>query len=171
MNQSLSGDGFEITLERDLQEFWSLTEPDPNWRFVDAAGHVHTRAEDGGYPTLKPRTDGEYWCETCCDFHEDYVSVCKLCGEVVVPGSRTPTTPEVIAGPVRVSARFDERFKDFDTLRQAMDWDVDVDLDMPGGFRLLGVRATRISGMGPWGGVEIEATAREVETLPATHPL
>lgn len=59
---------------------------DPDWKYVDAAGHGHFRTK-AGYPTLKEITepftdpdDGETW-----DRHIRWE--CPHCGEHIVPGT------------------------------------------------------------------------------------
>jgi hypothetical protein len=70
----------------------SLSEPDPHWRFTDAAGHAHEPTmEDGrvrSYGTLVSVESEPYWCEDCRDEHTDQHYECPLCGEVIRPGTR-----------------------------------------------------------------------------------
>jgi hypothetical protein len=67
---------------------------DPAWRFTDAAGHEHYRAEND-YPTLRFVLDSSkrWWCADC---HEEHIEEhghyeCAQCGETVVPGEKTDT--------------------------------------------------------------------------------
>ena len=68
-----------------------MPEPDPEWRYTDAAGHEHYR-EGPRYPTLMTAHDYTYWCEDCRDEHDVTHLECSLCGEHIVPGTR-PASP------------------------------------------------------------------------------
>jgi hypothetical protein len=77
-------------------------EPDPNWRYVDEAGHEHTYAATGDhYPTLREVIGPSYWCDTCRDEHEDYEATyreCVQCGERITPAT-------IFRGPHRFPVR------------------------------------------------------------------
>lgn len=65
-------------------------EPDPNWKGADSNGHEHYYSEGPHrYPTLKQVAGDPYWCVDCRDEHVDTWFECPICGEQVVPGSRT----------------------------------------------------------------------------------
>ena len=86
MPSVLAGKNYKLTYERDYVTVSSLyPEPDPDWTFVDAAGHRH----DGSGETLEWVFTRTYWCEECCDEHEEGEWRCLECGEVLVPGTRT----------------------------------------------------------------------------------
>jgi hypothetical protein len=70
-------------------------EPDPRWKFTDAAGHEHAYDEDDKTPTLKAVIIADWWCATCNDEHDDVELQCAQCGEAIVPGTR--------AGPDRIA--------------------------------------------------------------------
>ena len=84
--------------------FSYMPEPDPEWRYTDAAGHEHYR-EGHRYPTLVTVHDYTYWCEHCRDEHDVTHLECPLCGEHIVPGTR-PASPTGtwIPGQVRITA-------------------------------------------------------------------
>lgn len=92
-----------LTVERDMIPVQSISEPDPNWRYTDAAGHDHfaaieRRAGDGGdprvtgYPTLEwitePHECGVFCEENGCPGQRH---VCRQCGEEIRTGSRMGT--------------------------------------------------------------------------------
>lgn len=85
----------ELSVHQDHQTVTSdLPEPDPEWRFVDAAGHGHFRSDDG-YPTLEwvtlPCTMGH----DDCDAEGSYR--CLLCDEEIRPATRR-VSPVTIPG-------------------------------------------------------------------------
>ncbi len=56
--------------------------PDPAWRFVDDAGHLHAYSADGQTPTLRAHPACERpGCEDC-----ESVNRCWICEQVVMPG-------------------------------------------------------------------------------------
>ena len=80
---------------------WGGNEPDPDWRYTDAAGHDHYR-ENKAWPTLvwKPEI---YWCHDCQDEHDDGHRECSICGEEIEPGTR-PVPPH--SGYIRGLERY-----------------------------------------------------------------
>lgn len=92
---TLSGPLGELAMEVEVIDVSSaLPYADPDWRFTDAAGHEHYRAE-GGYPTLRHHLDSveRWWCEDCGEEHVEERGhyECPLCGETVQPGSKVDT--------------------------------------------------------------------------------
>lgn len=86
--------GEMLTIETEMIEVTSmLPRLDPHWKFVDQAGHEHHA--DGTkyqveYPTLDVR-EREYYCYQCLDLHTESSWVCKLCSEVIEPGTTGPS--------------------------------------------------------------------------------
>jgi hypothetical protein len=76
---------------------------DPDWCFKDKEGHAHfwckgTDGTDGGWilPSLNKLEEIDtYWCEDCCDEHEDVTVTyeCKQCGELVKLGYKVDRGP------------------------------------------------------------------------------
>lgn len=88
----LTGDFGTLTIETDMIDVTTgLPGPDKAWRFTDANGHEHYWSADAYYPTLKVVVDRVWWCSDCNDEHEDDHLECKLCGEVIVPGTVGPS--------------------------------------------------------------------------------
>jgi hypothetical protein len=90
---------------------------DPNWQFVDAQGHGHfTRPDDSGVswakrlPTLEERTEpcgDEEEDHSCmveeCDLWLDTNWHCKICDEIIEPGTVSVPRPTHLPGPVTIS--------------------------------------------------------------------
>lgn len=98
-------DGSRLTVEHGWQTVWSMyPEPDPRWRFTDAAGHEHYYDEgswgDDAYPTLRALYDKDHECYLCRgDDYEPFLGYeCRECGEAVTPGMITGPHSVVIAG-------------------------------------------------------------------------
>lgn len=100
MKMSMNG----LTIEAHTQQIrveTNVPEADPEWRFVDAAGHGHFRATNGGYPTLRyvedtPEGFGPDGEEYGPEGHME----CTTCGEHIQPGMKPPDPfPRYIAGP------------------------------------------------------------------------
>lgn len=99
-----------LVVDQEHIDVTTLTEPDPNWTFVDAAGHIHAYSKDFNLPTLRrvevdaeqapddefsahfvaDESDDDSWDEfgddteyTITEYH------CVLCDETVVPGARS----------------------------------------------------------------------------------
>lgn len=95
---SISVDGHEYLIERDMVEVTSNHRPDTRWRFVDAAGHEHRwhvgGAQAAAYdpaarhetPTLAWVKDGEEYWPGDDEPHDVGHHECRLCGERVEPG-------------------------------------------------------------------------------------
>jgi hypothetical protein len=88
----VTGDFGELRAEADVIEVTSNgMRPDPKWRFTDAHGHEHYRADDGTCPTLVNVVDDTYWCFDCDDEHTDSHLGCAICGEEIKPGLLPPS--------------------------------------------------------------------------------
>jgi len=79
---------FTLTLEREHLETGPFLEPNPDWSFTDEAGHVHTYGPKFSTPTLEDVWVEGTGCCCCCDSDGDYEKRCKICGEVIYPGTR-----------------------------------------------------------------------------------
>jgi hypothetical protein len=86
--------GRTLTVAREDIRVDYLSDIDASWKFTDAAGHAHRCDYDAAdhYPTLRLVWDETYWCEACRDEHEVAHRECRLCGEVIVPGTTGPGT-------------------------------------------------------------------------------
>lgn len=86
-----------LTVERDIIDTTTISEPDPAWTYTDEHGHFHARAITGEYPTLKAITEshgcdcdepddvcGDEYCSAYTVTHHE----CVLCGERITPGTR-----------------------------------------------------------------------------------
>lgn len=95
--------GSRWTLHREVDFITYETnhpDPDPNWRFTDAAGHQHQHEKTGErYPTLRYVIDGQHWCDGISegsDIHDPHMQVdvshyeCAQCHEHIRPGMRPP---------------------------------------------------------------------------------
>lgn len=94
--------GFEVTFEQEGEWVTTATpERDPDWKYVDSAGHGHFYAADGLLPTLK-------WNARPCsmghgdDCDSEGTWNCRLCDEEIHPGTR-PARPVYIPGPRRIT--------------------------------------------------------------------
>ncbi|MFF0588369.1 hypothetical protein ACFYWD_20630 [Streptomyces sp. NPDC003781] len=100
----------ELLLEGGTLEFendgeWvvsDLPERDPEWRGRDSNGHEHYAAQSGEgpvtYPTLAEVAGEPYWCVDCQDEHVDTWMECRICGEKVTPGTRSPRPKWISTG-------------------------------------------------------------------------
>lgn len=108
--------GVELIVESDQVDVTPMSEPDPTWETVDAAGHWHAAAvgkqDRGWWPTLRRQVsvlpcalcagtgrgpwshymDDYESCEECDGTGEEESSylACVICKAQVVPGTRTP---------------------------------------------------------------------------------
>lgn len=91
---------YTLSMDVEHQTILVQNEPDPDWRYVDLAGHGHFRSNIGDhYPTLKwaetdpggMDSDGEEWPPT--GHHE-----CRHCGEHIVPGARLGRPQQIETG-------------------------------------------------------------------------
>ena len=95
VNYPIRVDGDEVagslTIERNAIEVPPsfLPEPDPDWTFIDAAGHAHY--SDDGYPTLERVVVDTWWCADCHEHHDDEAMACRVCGERIRPGTLAPS--------------------------------------------------------------------------------
>ena len=87
-----------VTLERELIDIRLSVQPmkvDPDWRWVDPAGHVHDASLSKAHWVVLY----SYWCEQCWDEHEEQELQCRYCGARVEP-RRVPdySQPDYIEG-------------------------------------------------------------------------
>lgn len=103
MTYSHDGRTLEIITERVEVSSYS-PEPDPRWTFTDAAGHAHAPSRSGVngpliYPTMELATGAIVWCEDCQDDHgTECWWECRICGEKILPGIRTPVGRRFVPG-------------------------------------------------------------------------
>lgn len=107
-NVDIQQDWIDVTSERESS--------DPHWRATDSSGHEHHYAS--GYPTLEFVIDASHWCDgnegyARHDPHEHIDEAhyeCRICREVVEPGTLPPYYPQQIAGLRRATgtARLDD---------------------------------------------------------------
>ena len=99
--------GSHWTLTNEQRGEWvtmGVRTTDEHWMFTDAAGHEHRY--DSGYPTLDYVVDASHWCDGreglySHDPHEavdDAHYECKLCREVIKPGTHPPEHQVYVAG-------------------------------------------------------------------------
>jgi hypothetical protein len=95
----------DFTLTESVEKIDVTTQfrADPNWTHVDSAGHFHARSSDTSvpYPTLATRPEhGHLSAGTTCDECRS-VTVCRICGEEIVPGVLANNHRQYIAGMSR----------------------------------------------------------------------
>ncbi len=94
------GPAWRVTVVSPLIPVPAVYEPDPEWWFVDPAGHVHAYDAAGAVPTLIRQTrlrhdeDGEPYTTSWL--------ACLDCGANVEPGTRRVPGPEYREGPPSV---------------------------------------------------------------------
>jgi hypothetical protein len=82
-----------------------------SWKATDSNGHEHAYDRSGWppFPTLNEIIDESHWCDGDEGFarHDPHEHVdashfeCKICGELVEPGTDPPFTPKSVAGTKR----------------------------------------------------------------------
>lgn len=87
---------FGVTRDTEVLHSIDPTEPDPDWRFIDAAGHGHFHSN--GYPTLKEVTEPCFDADSGDQWDRHVRFECPHCGEVIVPGRRA-AAPVYVHGP------------------------------------------------------------------------
>ena len=98
---------FSIDAELITPEFLDPPrELDPDWRFVDDKGHLHSFDTIG--ITLKEQIIGSWYCEEHDEVHEEYGYLCASCGQEIEPGKR-PGKVHPIIGPLTVTIKTDGR--------------------------------------------------------------
>lgn len=81
-----------LDIQQEQVDVTTERERDPDWTFVDAAGHIHAYGKEFSLPTLKPVrreiacTDPDHDDE--CEGYAVTDHHCVICGELVVPASR-----------------------------------------------------------------------------------
>jgi hypothetical protein len=95
-----------INIEIEQIDVTTMTEPDPTWTFIDAAGHFHAYTKDFMLPTLKAvevyvavepgdDEDDDYEEEQGYSYYEQR---CRICDEVIAPGTQSTVGPKYAAG-------------------------------------------------------------------------
>ena len=99
--------------------------PDPDWLYVDTAGHAHRWAHDETIPSLTVVVDRRAWSD---DTQEEYVAEshyeCIWCQERIEPGMRSGDSYQRFAavGPKRGSVEVKTTLIELtDRLRQTME--------------------------------------------------
>lgn len=89
---TLTGSRGTLEVNREAIPVHYMSDIDGNWRFTDAAGHVHhcEYAAPDHYPTLITVLDASWWCEDCHDEHDDTHLECRQCGQEIQPGMTGP---------------------------------------------------------------------------------
>lgn len=108
----------EATLNFDVERIDVTTshEPDPGWRFVDAAWHMHAWSKDGALPTLKAVqkeivcTDPDH--DDGCEGYWLTEYFCRICDVKVTPKMRETTAPKFKPGPISWRIDFRARASD-----------------------------------------------------------
>ena len=125
---TLQGKGWTLDVTRDMIDATPISEPDPNWLYVDPSGHEHRYGKDFETPTLGWVSTGWYWCDLCCEAHESGNWRCLRCGAVVVAGTRAVVIRQYVAGLTHVHGTIIEGVAGFGELVAAFETDDTVDL-------------------------------------------
>ena len=141
------GKDYWLQVERETIETSVISEPDPNWLFVDGQGHEHRYGPEFSTPTLKWVSFGRYWCADCHEYHEDGESQCATCGEHVVPGTRSPAGRTFVSGAVTIHGTLAPIHEDHPALLAAFNSSGPVDINIPG-YVVRGAHATAVSAEG-----------------------
>lgn len=146
---AVTGEGWQVTVRRELLDATPLMEQDPDWKYVDPAGHKHVyvggEAKGLHVPTVRFVTTGRYWCDRCLEEHEEGEHRCLECQSPVEPGMRTPIARHHVPGLRQIEGSVNRGTPAFDSLMMS-DGDSDV-LSLTGNdgreaIILHGVRAT-----------------------------
>jgi hypothetical protein len=100
---TLTLNGREV--EDAMLQYWPTPEhvaskqerPDPEWRFVDNAGHVHTYDRHGFASTLTFVVDRVSGYDEDGEPIEDGHFACAICGQAVAPGFKRAGPPQSVA--------------------------------------------------------------------------
>ena len=127
-----------INVERDYEIVWVSEEPDPDWIFVDAAGHEHRwRGETvQAMPTVERVVTGLEWSEDLQEFEEVAELRCRRCGEVVEPRWRACQREETVAGLERATGSITSEHPQFKQLEAAFYHGRWITLELEGGYLL-----------------------------------
>ena len=90
MTQITGGHTFSKETDEVFVGTFGGLEADPDWNYVDKAGHIHYAAKESfvDYPTLEWYVDSIEYCDDCREDHEEGHWVCPLCLETIKPGKR-----------------------------------------------------------------------------------
>lgn len=122
-----------VNVERDYETVWVSEEPDPDWTFVDAAGHEH-RWRGEAVPTVEHVVTGMEWSEDLQEFEEVFELRCRRCGEAVEPRWRTCQREESHYGPTRITGTVTSGHPRFGHLTAAFADGRWVTLEVDGGY-------------------------------------
>ncbi|KKK92732.1 hypothetical protein LCGC14_2699970, partial [marine sediment metagenome] len=97
---------WELEVTHEVVDVTPMNEPDPVWGYTDPAGHKHryetgvelVSTSDLHVATVESVSLGAYWCEDCCDEHEEFEIRCKECAAPVTPGTRAVTDQRFMPG-------------------------------------------------------------------------
>jgi hypothetical protein len=108
MKSTLIRDGYTLTIEQEAIPYRERGhhELDPKWSYTDENGHVHTSTD-----SLEWVVTGTYWCDTCCDEHDEGEWRCRECAAVVEPQyvwKDTSQETRYIAGLTDSKLEFDD---------------------------------------------------------------
>jgi hypothetical protein len=94
-------DGPNLEVRRDTIRIDSLahSEADPNWTYIDQAGHGHFYGP--GYPTLNEITETAYDPDDGSKYQVHLHWECRHCREVIVPARRFTSGRSTIPGLTR----------------------------------------------------------------------
>jgi hypothetical protein len=128
-------EGSCLDVEQEQIDVTTMVERDPNWTHLDTNGHMHAYGKDGSLPTLEPRerevetvpddsytvefsaeaddeeVDDDFWSDdegtyTITEYH------CRICDEVVTPGTRGTVGRKYAPGRLSWRVRFRSHVKD-----------------------------------------------------------
>lgn len=93
-------DGNQLRFVTDMIDVSSsMPVPDPEWRDKDIAGHEHyaelTPEGITTYPTLESVLVDRYFCEDCGSEHQTHAWRCRVCQQIILPGTTWPDSTSV----------------------------------------------------------------------------
>lgn len=116
----------EVHVEVEQIDVTTMTEPDPNWTFIDAAGHFHAYTKEFALPTLKRvevYVDADQVEGLDEDYDEDDYAIvelhCRICDENIVPGTRPTMGSKSVPGRMSWSVDVTGRTEDLRPLANA----------------------------------------------------
>jgi N-acetylneuraminate synthase len=134
-------EGWELRIECEAHDVTPREEPDPEWRYTDRAGHVHTYDTEMEVPTATWVSQGPYWCDCHGDMVEDHVLECSECGEVISPGMRAVNEARSVPGLISAYGTVYRGEAAYDVLANAIYNDDVVSIRL-GRFQIPSAKAT-----------------------------
>jgi hypothetical protein len=119
LNVLINGKGLiEASIDYDVEQIdvTASVEPDPNWTFLDSAGHMHAYTKKGNLPTLKAEqreivcTDPDH--DDDCEGYWITEYHCRICSELIEPKMREATSRKYMPGRASWEVRFKARMED-----------------------------------------------------------